>query len=604
MQARCKLWFPGCWCDPMKYSVGDLTIDTGRQLVGRGADTIALPKLSYDLLLTLVQAAPNLLSSDELMRRVWPGIIVSPETVSQRVKMLRDALGDDPRVPRYIQGLRGRGYQIVPGVGEMGDGPMVQPAAAVSRKSVAVLPFLDLSEKQDQEYFADGLAEELINRLTKIGELRVPARTSSFYFKGKSEDVPTIARRLMVAHVLEGSVRKSADRLRVTAQLIQADNGYHLWSETYNRRFDDVFEVQDDIAAAVVKSLELQLLDRGVRHAAPTANSEAYTLYLQAELFARCKGSRDALRAHDYLQQALRLDSRFAQAWSALAVLYTNDSVEWSEVFPPADSAGQGLDLASQRFLLGTDKVSLAAHEAAQRALALDPDDAKSHWAMARVLYWFDFDCRGAAAENQKAAELDPANARILEQSAQLAISAGRFVEALAFGKQAATLDPLGTVFWEIGGAHYRLGQLDEAADACRRLIELHPTRAGVHFRYGLVLLSQERPQAALEQFEQDEPWYRSAGITLAFDRLGRRADADRSLATAERNWGNGMAYQIAYVYAARGEPERALAWLERAYRQRDAGLLVITGDPMLASLADNAGFQKFLSANLMLPLV
>jgi serine/threonine-protein kinase len=299
---------------------------------------------------------------------------------------------------------------------------------------------------------------------------------------------------------------------------------------------------------------------------------DAYTLYLQAELLAKRRSSRDALRAHDYLQQALRLDPKFALAWSALAELYTNDSVEWSEVFPADDIVGQGHDLASQRFLLGTNKVSLAAHDAAQRALALDPDNAESHWAMARVLHWFDFDWRGAAAENQKAREIDPANARILEQSAQLAISAGRLAEGLALAKQAATLDPLGMVFWEIGGAHHRLGDLEAAAEAYRHLIELYPARPGVHFRYGLVLLSLQQPQLALEQFEQDEPWYRNVGITLALDQLGRRAEADRSLATAERNWGNGMAYQISYIYAARGDPERALAWLERACRQRDAG--------------------------------
>jgi TolB-like protein len=579
----------------MKYSVGDLTIDTGRQLVGRGASTIALPKLSYDLLLALVQAAPDLLSADELMRRVWPGIIVSPETVSQRVKMLRDALDDDPRAPRYIQGLRGRGYQILPAVAEAGDGSGVRPATAVSPNSVAVLPFVDMSEKQDQEYFADGLAEELINRLTKIGDLRVTARTSSFYFKGKSEDVPTIARRLMVAHVLEGSVRKSADRLRVTAQLIQADNGYHLWSETYDRQFDDVFQVQDDIAAAVVRSLRVQLLDRSAVQSAPTADSEAYALFLQAELLGRSRASRDSLRAHGYLQQALRLDPGFARAWSALAELYTNDGVEWSEVFPPEHGAGQVADLATQRFLLGTNRVSLAAHEAAQRALVLNGKDAEIHRAMARILWWFDFDWNGAAAENQKARELDPANARVIEQSAQLAISMGRLDEGLALATHAAMLDPLGMVYWEIGGANHRLGQLEAAADAYRRLIELYPGRAGVYFRYGLVLLSQDQPQAALEQFEQEEPWYRSTGMALALDRLGRRADADHALAMAERNWGSGMAYQISYVHAARGDQDGALAWLERAYRQRDAGLLVIAHDPMLASLADNAGFKSFL---------
>lgn len=584
-----------CLRDLMKYRVGDLTIDTGRQLVCRGTNVIGLPKLSYDLLLALVQAAPNLVSADELMRRVWPGLVVSPETVSQRVKMLRDALDDDPRVPRYIQGLRGRGYQIVPAVEDNGDRASIPVAAAVAPKSVAVLPFLDMSERQDQEYFADGLAEELINRLTKVAALRVPARTSSFYFKGKSEDVPTIAKRLMVAHVLEGSVRKSADRLRVTAQLIRADNGYHLWSETYDRRFDDVFLVQDDIAAAVVKALKVQLLDPDPHRSAPTANSEAYTLYLQADSLAKRGTSKDSLRAHDHLRKALRLDSKFALAWSALAELYTNDSVEWSEVFPAEDVVGQTLDLSTRRFLLGTNKVSLAAHEAAERALTLDSNEADIHRAMARVLWWFDFNWDGAAEELKKARALDPGNARIVEQSAHLAISTGRFAEALELANLAVTLDPLGPM-WVMSLAYHRLGKLEEAAAAARRLIELHPTRAGFHFRYGLILLCQQQPQAALEQFERDEPYYRDVGAALALDQLGRRADSDRSLATAERNWGNGMAYQISYIYAARGDTERALAWLERAYRQRDAGLLTIAHDPMLQSLAENARFRAFLS--------
>jgi TolB-like protein/Tfp pilus assembly protein PilF len=579
----------------MKYILSDLQIDTGRQLVSRADDPIPLPKLSYDLLLVLVRAAPNLVSLDELMRLVWPGIIVSPETVSQRIKLLRDALDDDPRVPRYIAGLRGRGYQMVAAAEEIVDSRAATPPAPISAKSVAILPFLDMSENKDQEHFSDGLTEELINRLSKIPDMRVPARTSSFYFKGKSEDIPTIAKKLMVAHVLEGSIRKSGDRLRVTAQLARADNGYHLWSETYDRRLDDVFKVQDDIAAAVVKALKVSLLDAGVPHIAPTANSDAYTLYLQAGSLAKRDSSADSLRAYDYLNQALRLDPRFALAWAALAELYTNDSVEWGKIFPSDDGTGQNLDLSATKFALGSNRVSVAAHDAGARALALDPNDADIHRSMARVMWWFDFNWDAADAELKKARALDPGSARIFEQSAQLAITMGRLTEGLALANDAATLDPLGTVYRDIGAAYHRLGVLDQAAAAYRHLIEIHPTMAGAHFRYGLVLLSQHEPQAALEQFERDEPWYREAGVPLALDALGRHRDADRALAIAERNWGSGMAYQISYVYAARGDVDRAVAWLERAYRQRDAGLLAITRDPMLRSLTGNPGFKALL---------
>jgi adenylate cyclase len=580
---------------PMNFSLGDLTIDTGRQLVSRGTDTVPLPKLSFDLLLALVRAAPNLVSLDELMRLVWPGIIVSPETVSQRVKLLRDALGDDPRAPRYIAGLRGRGYQIVAAVEDGAGQTVTTPAAMISPKSVAVLPFLDMSEKHDQEYFADGLAEELINLLTKIPGIRVPARTSSFYFKGKSEDVPTIASKLMVAHVLEGSVRKSGDRLRVSAQLVRADNGYHLWSETYDRRLDDVFKVQDDIAASVVKALKVKLLGAGVLHNAPTASSEAYTLYLQAESFAKRGGSEDSLRAHDCLSQALRLDPEFSLAWSALAQLYTDDSVAWSKVFPADEGAGNNADLATATFLLGSNKVSSAAREAGARALALDSTVADNHRAMARVLYWFDFNWDAADAHLKKARALAPSSASISEQSAQLALAMGHLADALAHANLAVSLDPLGTAYRELGAAYHRLGELDHAAAAYRRLIELHPTKAGGRFRYGLVLLSQHQPQAALEQFEGDQPWYQAAGVALALDALGRHAEADSALASAELNWGNGMAYQISYVYAAKGDADQAVAWLERAYRQRDAGLLAIAHDPMLASLTGHPWFRAIL---------
>lgn len=477
--------------------------------------------------------------------------------------------------------------------------PATTPAAtAISDKSVAVLPFVDMSEKKDQEYFSDGLSEELIDMLTKIQDLRVPARTSSFYFKGKSEDIPTIARRLMVAHVLEGSVRKYGNHLRVTAQLVRADNGYHLWSETYDRNLDDIFKVQDDIAGSVVKALNISIMKADVPRVAPTANSEAHTLYLQALSLARFSNTADSLLAHDDIQRALRLDPKFALAWAALAELYTDDAVDWGQVF-----ASEGHpDYATGVFPTGPDwkvilkRAGAAAHEAAESALMLAPKLAEAHLAMARVLCWIDWNWEGADAELKKARELDSGSADITKAAADLAIAMGRIAEGLELATLAAAQDPLGTAYWEVGAARHRLGALDEAAAAYQHLVELYPTGSGYHFRYALVLLSRHSAQAALGEMERENgPSYRQAGVPLALDALGRRSEADRELAVAENKWGGGSAYQISYVYAARNDVEHAIYWLERAYQQHDGGLLSMKHDPMLTNVEHDPRYKALL---------
>jgi tetratricopeptide (TPR) repeat protein len=264
-------------------------------------------------------------------------------------------------------------------------------------------------------------------------------------------------------------------------------------------------------------------------------------------------------------------------------------------VFPLEDSVARNADLATSSLLVGTNRMAVLAKEAAARALALDPEAAEIHRVMAVVHFFADFNWDAANTELNRARTLDPGNALISKQSSLLAMTTGRLTEALEFAKIAISLDPLGTAYSPMGRAYFRLGELDEAAAAFRRLIELHPTKAGYHFVYGLVLLAQHQPQAALEQMQRDEPWYRQTGVALALDALGHRADADEARALAELNWGNGMAYQISYLYAARGEVDQAIAWLERAYRQRDAGLSLIVSDPMLKSLAHIPSFKALL---------
>jgi TolB-like protein len=469
----------------------------------------------------------------------------------------------------------------------------VSPAAfpvppAFSEKSVAVLPFVDMSEKKDQEYFSDGLSEELIDMLTKIPDLRVPARTSSFYFKGKQATIADIAKALGVAHVLEGSVRKSGNTLRVTAQLIRVDNGYHIWSETYDRKLDDIFKVQDDIAGSVVKALKMSIMKAEAPRVAPTANSEAYTLYLQALSLARLSTTSDSTQAYKNLHRALSLDPNFALAWAALAQLLTDDSVGWAEVIDPEGHLSSASETIRER-------VREIAHDAATHALQLNSSLAEAHLATALVLYWMDWNWDAADTELKKARELDSASAAITEAAASLANTTGRFEEGLKLATLAATQDPLGKAYWDIGAAKHRIGALDEAAAAYQRLIELYPTANAYHYRHALVLLSKHDAQAALTGMEQENaPWYRRAGLPLALDALGRRSDADRELAVVQQRY-PAMAYQISYVYAARNDAEHAIYWLERAYQLRDTGLLSVKHDPMLKNVEHDPRYKALL---------
>jgi TolB-like protein len=470
--------------------------------------------------------------------------------------------------------------------------PTAATQGAFPEKSIAVLPFVDMSEKKDQEYFADGMTEELIDMLTKVSEIRVPARTSSFYFKGKQTTIADIAKALGVANVLEGSVRKSGNTLRITTQLVRVDNGYHIWSQTFDRPVDDTFRVQDEIATAVVQALKVSLIETATPRSAPTANGEAYTLYLESLSLAKRGDSADSLRAHEYLQRALHLDPKFALAWAALAELYCDDTVNWGAVFEPAHPAQLS---NGPEFLVTLAKVAAAARDAGEHALTLGPNLADTHLAMARVHQFADWNWSAVDAELQKAREFDPGSARVTQTAAQLAITMGRLAEALELAKRATAQDPLGQAYWEIGEASRRLGNLDEASAAYRRLIELYPTAAAAHYHYALVLLDQHDPEAALGQMVRDDPEYVQAGLPLVLDALGRSSDADRELATAERAWGNGMAYQISYVYTARNERDRALDWLERAYKQHDSGLAYIKLDPMLTTLEREPRYNALL---------
>jgi TolB-like protein/Flp pilus assembly protein TadD len=449
---------------------------------------------------------------------------------------------------------------------------------ATPEKSVAVLPFVNMSADKDQEYFADGLSEELINLLAKIPELHVSARTSSFYFKGKPTLIADVAKALGVANVLEGSVRKSGKTVRVTAQLVRADNGYPIWSDTYDRPLNDIFKIQDDIAASVIDGLKLSLLGARQPRAWPTANTEAYNLYLRAQSLNYLGSSpADLDRVIGYLKQALKVDPAFAPAWALLANT-----------------------LGAEYALYGTLHFAATrdeAHAAAQRALKLDPDLPLAHLALGRLLHQLDWKWDPAEAEFQKAIALEPGSAEPYRLAGYLATTRGRFDKARGLLQRAVSADPLQP--WNYAASAYvayRTGDLESAEAMYKKAIELSPTTGKFHYVLASLLLVRGQTQAALVEMQREtNGGFRQCGLVLALDALGKKGEADQTLADAVHSFADKKAYLIALIYAQRHQSDQAFAWLDRAVRQRDGDMLYIQGDPMVSSLLPDPRYKSLM---------
>jgi serine/threonine protein kinase/Tfp pilus assembly protein PilF len=451
-----------------------------------------------------------------------------------------------------------------------------------SSHSVAVLPFLDLSESQDQEYFSDGLTEELLDLLAKVPDLQVIARTSSFSFKGKSDDIPTIARRLNVANILEGSVRKSGRRLRVTTHLIRATTGEELWSETYDRELKDVFQVQDEIAAAVTGALKLKLTagQRAVntRH---TSNTEAYNQYLLGRQFYQRDTRENEELAIKAFRKAIRLDPGYAAAYAGLA------------------------KSQNELAMINGNEAPLRAQvvAAASKAIALAPGEAGGYVARAELRLYVLWDWKGAQADLEKALANEPADSAAVREYGNLLAAIGRMPEGIVALRHATELDPLSARAWNyLGVVLTHGGQFPAANDAFSRALEIQPTSQYIPFGLGTLELQEGRASQALETFRgMPHNAYRPAGIALAEQALGHAGESQQALDELIAKFADEAAYQIAEVYARRSDNDQAFAWLERAYRQRDAGLTAIKVDRVLAPLHSDARFGAML-AKLHLP--
>jgi serine/threonine-protein kinase len=450
----------------------------------------------------------------------------------------------------------------------------VAAAASSAANSIAVLPFVDMSQARDQEYFSDGLSEELLNLLAQVPQLRVIARTSSFSFKDKDVDVATIARTLNVGHVLEGSVRKSGNTLRITAQLVRASDSSQLWSQTFDRELTDVFKVQDEIAVAVVDALKVKLLpDQHLNNPYRSANTEAYNQYLLGREFYNRQTPADLRRSRDAFERAIALDPDYGAAHAGLAAV----------AYFLADMAG---DRASKQQALAV----------ADQAVAKAPQLAEAYAARGTTRLSFFRDWKGARADYEQALQLNPASSRAQIGYYRLLMALGRHADAVAAGRAATAIDPLALEAWtSLGRALYAQGEHAAAHQALARALEIAPDSIYAGFAYGVNELLQGRAQQALEAFRKSDSVYRPAGIAMAEHSLGHARESQQALDEAITTEGTSGAYQIAQAYAWRGETDKAFEWLDLALVHNDGGLTFLKSDPVIGKLAHDPRFAVLL---------
>ncbi|MGC2352471.1 MAG: hypothetical protein WA496_03650 [Candidatus Udaeobacter sp.] len=465
-----------------------------------------------------------------------------------------------------------------PASAELRRGEQSEAAAAIPGKSIAVLPLLNESGDPKDEYFSDGLSEELIAALAQISGLKVIGRSSSFRFKERKEEPKTIGEKLGVTTLLEGTVRKQGDKVRIVAELVNAADGIELWTRTFDRELKDIFAVQQEIAAAVAASLKMTLLGSDKR---PTANSqtkstEAHNAYLLGHYYFQRRNLDDYRRAVAHFDEAIRLDPNYA-------LPYAERSEAWTLI---GDLAGQGKTTWPK------------ARSDAEKAVAIAPELAEAHAALGWVRYFTEWKFIEGLSELRRARELSPANPTANDLLARVIVYLGNLDEAEKLARQAVELDPLAYQSQNnLARILWFEGKLDEADAVARKAAELQPTAASSHRWQVMVAVQRGDGETALReaQLEPDEG-YRRFLIALAHYVRGDRVEADAALADLIATGRGQLDYQIADVYALRGQADKAFEWLQISYDSHDTGTLAIRVDPLLRELRNDPRYKNLVT--------
>jgi len=443
-------------------------------------------------------------------------------------------------------------------------------------ESIAVLPFANMSSDPEQEYFSDGITEEILNLLVKIPELKVTSRTSVFSFKGQKIDIPTVAEKLGVAHILEGSVRKAGNRVRITAQLIEVRNDVHLWSETYERKLDDIFAIQDEIASEVVKALQIQLL--GEVPLATSTNTEAYNLYLRGKHFATLFTQEGMELSVNAYQESIALDADFAPTWAGLS-----DVLRYQAWYGYTD----------------LQEAMEASRRAAMRALEIDNTLAEAWRSLAQIKFRYDWDWSNAEVATRTAVKYGPNNAPVLRQGTWVALSLGETERALGLAQLAVELDPLDySGLTNLGTTYWALGQLEEEERIYRRILELYPDSPSHSVKSWLAatLTRQGKPEEGLQYliFDSENRWQRAMS-TIVLHNLGRHEEERPIRQSMIDDYSQSWAFGIVLTYAWHGDLDRAFEWLDIAFEQKDSFMTQLIFNPWLAPLHDDPRWEKIL---------
>jgi TolB-like protein/DNA-binding winged helix-turn-helix (wHTH) protein/cytochrome c-type biogenesis protein CcmH/NrfG len=613
------------------FCFGEFSLDADSGVLLKYGTEVKLRHQSFEVLRYLVEHRGRLVTKKELLDAVWGDTVVTGDSLTQCLIDARRAIGDMSR--RMIRTVPRRGYIFELPVSERdtlptaadesplagsgrtlqrwavaaalvlalvvaaawwaaGDRASEKPAMSAGvlpqthPNSIAVLPFVNMSPQRDQEYLSDGIPEEILNLLSTASDLQVVARTSSFSFKGQNADIASIAAKLNVAYVLQGSVRRSGDRIRITTQLVDASTSEQRWSQAYDRELGDVIDLQIDIATAVADALKVALMSGAVPERAEPESAEAHALFLQARYFFSRRGPGDLDRARGLYRQALESNPRNARAWAGLAGTYhvQGDERPWSQT-----------DLARWR-------------EAVGHALEYGSGLAEVQMRAAQY-YWHSGEYEASHEHRRRAAKLEPNHPLVLGVTAGVEAAYGRLDKAIDLQRQAINRDPLGfpgrlnlAVF--LTGAR----RLDEAQAEYQKLLELNPAMAAlVEVETAFILIVQNRFEDALSAIRQwpDGP-ERETGLALVYDGLGRKAESDVALMQLTARAGTETARRAAEVYAQRGQIDEAFRWLEKGRDEARAGtgslidfiwLTNVRVSPFLAPLHHDRRWEELMDA-------
>ena len=564
-----------------QYEFGAYRLDTQGRMLFREGVHVALPPKVAELLVALVQGEGSVLTREQLLQRLWPDTVVEEGSLTSHISLLRKALGEGSQAQDFIETLPKRGYRFVASVKRAGSGA---PDSGLDRTMLVVLPFENLTAGERYDYFSEGLTEEMITELARLSpeRLGVIARTTAMQFKSTTKSTAQIGSELGVSHVLEGSVRRVAERVRITAQLIRVSDESHLWAQSYERGLHDVLEVQAEVARAVAREIQIKLTPHEKQRLDPdktrSINPQAYELYLRGRHFWYRRTEEGIRKSIECFGEALRYDPSFAAAYDGISDAHTM-------------LACRGMTPALESFH--------KAKAAARQAVRLQPELGEGYASLAHVRL-HDWDWVGLESDFRRAVELDPGYAIAHYWYAEYLMAMGRTGEAVRRVQHSWELDPLNSVInASVGMIRYLAHDYDGALVALRRGLEIDPSHYVSYLRVGLVCLQQDLLDEAIDAMRQAV--LHSAGSTEALAGLAQaHAVAGDTLAMArilkelsESGHRYVSPYNVARVYGAIDDKQRALEWLERAYQEHNPDLIELTREPSFGSLRSDAKFRE-----------